>query len=276
MNNLISIIIPVYNTPVSFIDECLQSIEQSKITEAYEIILVNDGSTDSETIQFIEEYSHPKTRSVTKENGGLSSARNAGLREAKGNLILYLDSDDLLLPAINNAIQHLKENPDCDLVYSDSQNFGDENKREVKNTFSPFKLLYLNNYLNSCSILRKNDLFFDETLPYAEDWDYWARLAATGAQFKYIPEPFFKYRKIKNGNSLSQKNYDLRTQIKAKINNQFTPSQHVTIPKVNQYVLNNFRDNKKQIVKLILVIFFPKIFKWMVKKNIFKNDIVVD
>lgn len=276
MNNLISIIIPVYNTPVSFIDECLQSIEQSKITEAYEIILVNDGSTDSETLNFINNYSHPKSRLVSKENGGLSSARNAGLKEAKGNLILYLDSDDLLLPAINNAIQYLKENPDCDLVYSDSQNFGDENKREVKNTFSPFKLLYLNNYLNSCSILRKNDLFFDETLPYAEDWDYWARLAATGAQFKYIPEPFFKYRKIKNGNSLSQKNYDLRTQIKAKINNQFTPSQHVTIPKVNQYVLNNFRDNKKQIVKLILVIFFPKIFKWMMKKNIFKNDIVVD
>lgn len=276
MMNLITLIIPVYNTPAAFIEECLQSVEDVKITEEYEIILVNDGSTDAETIQFLNQYQDPKTSVINKENGGVSSARNVGMKHAKGDFILFLDSDDLLLPAINQAIQFLKDHPSYDLVHSDSLNFGDENKREVKNNFSTFKLLYLNNFLNSCSLMRKNSLLFDETLTYAEDWDYWARLAATGATFKYLPEPFFKYRKIKDGHSLSQKSYDLRSQIMSQIKDQFPPSQHVTIPKVNQYVLNNFRDNKKQIVKMLLILFFPAIFRWMMKKNIFKNDIVVD
>lgn len=274
--NLISIIIPIYNTPVQYIAECLQSLEDAKISENYEIILVNDGSTNHETNKYLEHYSHPKTQIITKENGGVSSARNLGLKAAKGDYILFLDADDILLPTINNAIQFLKENSDYHLAYSDSLNFGDENKRESKSTFSAFKLLYLNNYLNSCSLFRKTHLLFDENLHYAEDWDFWAKMAATGVQFKYIPEPIFKYRKMKDGHSLSQKNYNVRDEIRNKITNQFLPSEHISINKVNEYVVNNFRDNKKQILKLLIVIFAPTLFKLLVRKKIFQNEIVLD
>jgi hypothetical protein len=117
---------------------------------------------------------------------------------------------------------------------------------------------------------------FNENLHYAEDWDFWARMAASGSQFKYIPEPIFKYRKLKDGNSLSQKNYKIRGQIKNEIMDQFLPSKHISAEAINLYVLNNFRDNKKQIIKLLLLIFLPKFFSFLIKRKIFRNNIVVD
>ncbi len=159
--HLISVIIPVYNTPINYLKECLRSIENSNIKYNYEIILVNDGSTDEDTVSFLNTYQEKHLFIINKENSGVSAARNTGLKNAKGDFILFLDSDDILLPEINNALNFLKKNTDYDLVYSDSLNFGDENKREIKNTFSSFKLLYLNNYLNTCCVFRKNNFLYD-------------------------------------------------------------------------------------------------------------------
>lgn len=90
---LVTIIIPVYNTE-QFLTECLNSAV-SQTYHSIEIIVVNDGSTDeSEKIinLFLSNYSNIKY--IKKENGGLSSARNAGLEEAKGKYVVFLDSDD--------------------------------------------------------------------------------------------------------------------------------------------------------------------------------------
>lgn len=92
----LSIIIPVYNVE-NYLKKCLDSFISEKLSD-YEIILVNDGSTDSSP-EICQEYSgnYPDfIRYVSKENGGLGSARNRGLEEASGEYILFLDSDDYL------------------------------------------------------------------------------------------------------------------------------------------------------------------------------------
>lgn len=93
----LSIIVPVYNVE-EYLDRCLGSILDQDFT-SYEVILVDDGSTDSSAL-ICDRYSatDPRFRTLHKPNGGVSSARNAGLELAKGEYIMFLDSDDALLP----------------------------------------------------------------------------------------------------------------------------------------------------------------------------------
>lgn len=275
----LTIIIPVYNTPINFIQDCLESIKNSSIRYPYEIIMVNDGSTKEEVLQFLEQQ-QGNIRIIHKANGGLSSARNAAIPYIKGELVLCLDSDDTLLPEINNAIKFLLENKDYDIVYADVQNFGDSNYKAVKGSFSKFKLIYLGHITSATNLFRKTVFSkigtFNEDLIYAEDWDFWARAASAGFRFKYLPEPYFLYRRIHNGNSLSQKNFDKREEIKSFIKSQFNPHKEITLEEVNKYVVNNFKDNKKHLLKLILLVYLPYIYRLLLRKGIYKNNIIVD
>ena len=94
----LSIIVPVYNAE-EYLDRCLNSIMNQEYSSC-EVILVDDGSTDSSPM-ICDRYSatDPRFRTIHKPNGGVSSARNAGLCLAKGEYIMFLDSDDVLLPA---------------------------------------------------------------------------------------------------------------------------------------------------------------------------------
>ena len=98
MDKKISVIIPVYNTS-KYIEKCLNSIVNQTM-ESIEIVIVNDGSTDnSEEIKqkWINENQHKKTiKYFKKENGGLSAARNFGVKQATGEYITFVDSDDYL------------------------------------------------------------------------------------------------------------------------------------------------------------------------------------
>lgn len=103
MNNiLISVIIPVYNSE-KYLKQCLDSV----INQTYnnlEIIVVNDGSTDK-SLEIIKSYKDSRIKLINKENGGVSSARNVGLKEATGEYIMFVDSDDYLTN--NNVIEEL-------------------------------------------------------------------------------------------------------------------------------------------------------------------------
>lgn len=93
----LSIIVPVYNAE-EYLDRCLVSIVEQSFS-SYEVILVDDGSTDSSPM-ICDRYSgcDPRFRTIHKKNGGVSSARNAGLDLAKGEYVMFVDSDDSLLP----------------------------------------------------------------------------------------------------------------------------------------------------------------------------------
>ena len=280
-NNIdLSIIIPVYNTPLEYLKECLESIIKANIKYFYEIIIINDGSTNDEVVLFLEQYKEKHTYIIHKENTGVSNTRNIGLERAKGDFILWLDADDILLSEINNVIYFLKRNTEYDVAYCDLQTFGDFSYSEKKGLMSKFKLIYISNILSVTSVFRKKILEkvskFNTDLSYAEDWDFWTRIASAGFQFKYLPNPFFLYRKISDGKSLSQQNYDKREEIKDFIKSQFNPHKEITLKEVNKYVIYNFKNNKAHIFKLIIILFFPFIFKYLQKKGIYKNNIIVD
>ena len=103
-----SVIIPVYNVE-AYLRDCLDSVLNQTCAD-WEAVCVNDGSTDG-SAAFLEEYAirDSRIRIITQANGGLSAARNAGMKEAKGDYILFLDSDDWLE---HNALQRLVENLD--------------------------------------------------------------------------------------------------------------------------------------------------------------------
>lgn len=110
-----SVIIPVYNSEKT-LHRCLDSLLTEQCSAA-EIILVNDGSRDSSGL-ICREYAenHSNIRFIDKENGGVSTARNAGLDIAFGDFVLFVDSDDYVLPGFFSILDDALRKSPCDLV----------------------------------------------------------------------------------------------------------------------------------------------------------------
>lgn len=111
----VSVIIPIYN-----VEKYLKACVDSVIGQTYQnlqIILVDDGSTDSCSL-ICDEYAgnNPRIQVIHKENGGLSDARNAGLTVAAGEFVLYLDSDDYLVPTAIEALVEMQSKTNADIV----------------------------------------------------------------------------------------------------------------------------------------------------------------
>ena len=122
---LISVIIPVYNVE-KYLRECLDSVLAQTYAN-FEVILVDDGSTDSSGA-ICDEYAarDDRFRVIHKENGGLSVARNTGMADAKGEFVYFLDSDDLIEPdaleSLISSIEHAK----ADFVFFEAESFRDD------------------------------------------------------------------------------------------------------------------------------------------------------
>ncbi len=121
---LISVIIPVYNVE-EYLRECLDSV-LGQTYGNFEIILVNDGSTDSSGT-ICDEYLEKDERIsvVHQKNGGLSAARNTGLFEANGDYVYFLDSDDYILPETLEKLYEIAERDNSDFVFFDAFSFAD-------------------------------------------------------------------------------------------------------------------------------------------------------
>lgn len=119
MSHLVSVIVPVYNVE-KYLDKCIQSILNQSFTD-FELLLIDDGSTDqSGAICDAYVLQDERIRVFHKENGGVSSARNMGLDEAKGEWIAFVDSDDWIKPAfLENLIRH-KDGVDIVISYSET------------------------------------------------------------------------------------------------------------------------------------------------------------
>ena len=145
-NPTISVIVPVYNVE-RYLPVCLESIVQQHLSD-YEVIMVDDGSTDGSRAicdEFAEHY--PEFRVIHKENGGVAAARNRGIEEAKGEYILFLDSDDFLVPdAIKPLLELAKEN-ELDVLGFSYLTVPEETTSAPEVSFeTPQKLEVLNGY----------------------------------------------------------------------------------------------------------------------------------
>lgn len=124
---LISVIIPVYNVE-EYLRECVDSVLKQTY-EAFEIILVDDGSTDTSG-DICDEYAEKEERVLVihQKNQGLSGARNAGFASANGKYVYFLDSDDWILPETLDELVDKAEKEDAEVVFFDANSFADSSE----------------------------------------------------------------------------------------------------------------------------------------------------
>lgn len=124
---LISVIIPVYNVE-KYLRECVDSVLAQTYSN-FEVILVDDGSTDSSP-EICDEYAKldDRIRVIHRQNGGLSVARNTGLDDAKGEYVYFLDSDDWIVKQTLQKVVEKFSTPKVDVVFFDSNSFEDSSK----------------------------------------------------------------------------------------------------------------------------------------------------
>ncbi len=193
----ISVIIPTYNRKV-LLREAVESV-QRQTWKDLEILVIDDGSTDG-TEQEISAVDDGRLRYFWKKNGGVSSARNLGLREAKGEYIAFLDSDDLYVPDyLETMVSLLEGSPEYGVAYASvTMEHPDGSRQErmndkyacsgwiVRPLFCCF-FVYCQGSLIRRELL--DGFFFDESLELAEDQDFFLRLS-TRTQFLFVPQTF--------------------------------------------------------------------------------------
>jgi glycosyltransferase involved in cell wall biosynthesis len=195
----LSVIIPCYNHG-EYILEAIESVKKSK-ERNYEIIIINDGSDDKKTIKILKNLKKQGYNVIHQKNKGPSSARNNGIKIAKGKYLLLLDSDDKINPnLIKNGIEILDKNLEVGVVYGDYKYFGDKNDVMLLSEFDINSIL-LSNYIPVCTVIRKKvweDVGgFDVNLNKLiwEDWVFWIDIYKAGWKFYHIPGVLFYYRK---------------------------------------------------------------------------------
>ncbi|WP_165932635.1 glycosyltransferase family 2 protein [Flavobacterium cellulosilyticum] len=205
----LSIIITCYNLG-NYLEEAIASIEEYSPSSDYEIILVNDGSTDESTLQILKKIEKQEKSIIVlhQPNIGLAKARNNGVKLAKGKYIIPLDADNKLRPEfIRQTIAILDSNDSIDVVYGNAQIFGNEDSLWKGKPFDIAEMV-LNNYIDACAGFRKSVWSalggYDENMPVMgfEDWDLWLRMGVIGCQFQYVDAIFFDYR-VRDNSMLS-------------------------------------------------------------------------
>jgi len=196
----VSVIVPCYNHG-QFIDEAVQSILE-QTWQNFEIIVVNDGSTEEETLNILKDFTRPKTRVLhLPKNMGLPAARNAGIAEARGKYICCLDSDDKLHPTyLEKAIVAMEINSGLSFIGSWTQVFGNEYRVWYSLQFDPDQIIYYNQFgpptVFKRSAWEQTSGFSDEMREGFEDWEFWVRLTGLGHRGYRISEKMILYRRI--------------------------------------------------------------------------------
>lgn len=195
--SLVSIIIPCYNAGPELIEAVTSALEQSH--PAIEIVIVDDGSTNPETLELLRNPPWPRTRIFHKENGGPASARNFAITEARGRYILPLDADDCIAPSyVEKAVALLDASEDVGIVYCKALKFGAENGPWNLPAYT-LRELVIDNIIFVTSLFRRDDWEhvggFSESLRLGvEDYDFWVKIVALGREVRQLDEPLFHYR----------------------------------------------------------------------------------
>ncbi|SHN27621.1 glycosyltransferase family 2 protein [Chitinophaga sp. CF418] len=200
LNELISVVIPCYNDG-AYLHEAIASIRRQDYPN-YEIIVVNDGSTDAATLKVLDEVVAPDVQVLHKENGRMASARNYGIRHAKGRIIAALDSDDYFGDTFfKKAMAILDARKEIGVVTSYIQLFGAERLVSKPRGGTDVNFLF-GNQCPACAIYRREcweDIGgFDEAMKLGyEDWEFYIRVTRHGWKIEVIPERLLFYRQTK-------------------------------------------------------------------------------
>lgn len=208
---MVSVIVPVYNT-AQFLPHCIDSILSQNFSD-FELLLIDDGSTDGSG-QICDSYAEKdnRVRVFHKENGGVSSARNLGLNEAKGKWVCFVDSDDELMP---NALQVMvgRAYDGVDLVMAGYEVYNDvgektysiekcisnliPNESAVKEMYAPTDYRYqgyISSKLFRLSLICLNSIRFAENIFFNEDRLFVTQfICISGRDVSYTTIPVYRY-----------------------------------------------------------------------------------
>ena len=219
----ISVIIPVYNVE-NYLGACLDSVHNQTLTDI-EIICINDGSTDN-SLNILNEYSKKdsRIRIITKENGGQATARNLGIKLAKGEYIAFVDSDDLIEPDMLEKLYTKAKDNNLDLAMCKIATY-DNHTKEIKDNVwyymlgvfrdfekdifthkdtkeftcniavTPYNKIYKN------SLLKDNDILFPEGLIF-EDEKFFFDVYLRAKRVSIVDEFLYYYRVNRKGSTV--------------------------------------------------------------------------
>jgi glycosyltransferase involved in cell wall biosynthesis len=201
---MVSVIIATYNC-AQYIEKALKSIfEQNLPRQYYEIVVINDGSTDN-TLDILKRY-RGEVRLINQPNRGFVAAYNRAIEEAEGNYILRLDADDYLHTDLLSKTQKVLESrPEYYWVYTDRYEIYTSTNSEVRISVGKANVFDM----IGCGILFRREVF-DKVGVYREllfeEYDMVLRLIENGLEGYYLPEPLYYYVKHESGMT-SQQNY---------------------------------------------------------------------
>ncbi len=196
MNNyFVSVIIPVYNGE-TYIAEALESINQQNY-DPLEIIIIDDGSTDGTA--GIVKGMDGNIRYARQANSGPAAARNRGLKMAGGDLIGFLDADDLWSGnKLEIQLGHLKKHPEKEIVLGFLQRMQLTRNHESTHLFKEWDQPVMNMHLGSALFRRQvfdKVGYLDESLDYCEDWDWFMRAKEKSIPIMVHQDVIYYYRR---------------------------------------------------------------------------------
>lgn len=222
MDILFSVIIPLYNKQ-EYIKSTLESVLKQSYTN-YEIIVVDDGSTDKSP-EIVKSIKDSRILFFSKANGGVSSARNHGINQSKGDFICFLDSDDLwtedYLESLNKIITQKQDtdmicsaygifrvNPQSDIRAKRIKLKSQQKEAKIDFFFYCLKEKRCIAFTSATCIKRKiinnHNLYFDEQINMGEDIDYWTRAASLANNIYYSDQIQVLYRSESNNSLCAQ------------------------------------------------------------------------
>lgn len=203
---LVSVIVPAYNV-TGFIQEALDSAFAQTFRD-FEVIVVNDGSPDTPELERALVPYMERIVYVKQENRGLSGARNAALKRARGRFIALLDADDAWLPNyLESQTAAMLADPTLDVRYPDAEMFGDApeaGRRFMEHSPSTGEVTFESLIRQECNVMicsmaRRDTVLrvggFDESLRSSEDFDLWLRIVKAGGRISYTREVLARYRR---------------------------------------------------------------------------------
>lgn len=286
MNDLVSVIIPVYNASL-YVEKCIDSVF-SQTFKNIEVIAVNDGSKDTSlTILYKLKTKYPNMKIIDKENTGVSDTRNVGIKAATGNYILFVDSDDYIEDNMIEVMLKKARETKADVVRCNANIFNvsggitHENLTYFSNKLFSTKddVIYkrfftdtdaLNCYTPLLLINKKSVVSFDTSLVFIEDIDFYLRLFLNSSSIYFLDMNLYNYQY--NTNSSSKKISNVGNNIESAIRTVKKLSNTINnfAIKIDECSYNN-RYFKLIMQKLELLVKYGK-FKDVIA--VFNNDII--
>lgn len=196
----VSVLIPCFNLG-EYLDEAVTSVLAQTFTD-FEILIVDDGSTDPETIRLLDRYERPQTQVFRTLNRGLAAARNYLVGRATGRYLCALDADDKLHPLFfEKTVALLESDPSLAFVSTHLQMFGDEQRIWPDNPRCDLTTLLCEDTVMTPAMVRREVVLsvgsYDQNMPHQgdEDWDLWLSIVEAGHRGIILPDVLFYYRR---------------------------------------------------------------------------------